>query len=863
MTTYPVTLMGVRRAEWVWRERPSAPPGFGGMFANARPFEQERNRFVYFRKTFTLTDAPDSALLHISADGRYQLFVNGALVGRGPARCDAAHQYYDSYDIAEHLRAGSNVIAVLGHSYGQFMAWYEPPRYEAARLLGCGGIFVQSDIQTGAETIHVDTDESWRYLESAAWQHDTSGGAVGFVEIYDARQAPVGWQEADYDDRAWQPAQVLIGATWPRTPPVRPFPFMTPRDIPPLMEEKRSPVRLERAAQVAEVSGTPNLPQQIGAETLADFTTCLIDGEKGLLDGSEAVIQTSRGQAVALVFDFGGTVTGRPVLEFTAPAGAIIDVGTSERLQDGHIEPREQSFLTSENIDRVIAREGRQTWERFEWTGFRYLQLTVRNAETPLTLHSVSLNFTSYPVEARGAFECSDSLLNDIWQAGANTLQLCMHDGFVDCPQREQRQFAGDGYVEALINFAAFGDPYLTGKMVRQFFQQQRIDGLTNTTAPGDGQEMGAYITDYCLYWIMTIREYVRYTGDAAIVQELYPGVERALTWFSHYVDDEGLLNNPPHWLFVDWAEVDKRGQSTAVNAQYAHTLEMAAELADIYGLPARAVEFRAQAESVKASINRLLWDDVRGAYVDCRVDGVQSTRISQQSNGFCLAYGVAAGTRRARVIAYVTDPARVGLTAWMPGNYQPPPFDEASDVVLAQPFCAHHLHRGLAVERTDLLLDNIRQRWGAMIAAGSTTIWEVWSADNSQCHAWSATPTFDLSSYVLGVMPLADGFAEALVAPHPADLAWARGRFPTPHGAIEVDWERADGRFSLTVDAPENVALQILLPLEAKRVAIDGQGVWVAGQATPPVNGWAIEASGQETRLTSTRGGGYSIVAE
>ena len=190
MTNYPVIQMGVRRAEWIWRERPSAPPGFGGMFANARPFEQERNRFVYFRKTFSLSAVPDSALLHISADGRYQLFVNGALIGRGPARCDAAHQYYDTYDVAAHLRAGENVIAVLGHSYGQFMAWYELPRYESARLLGCGGIFVQCDIHAGSETVQVDTDASWRYLESDAWQQDTPGGAVGFIEIYDARQAP-------------------------------------------------------------------------------------------------------------------------------------------------------------------------------------------------------------------------------------------------------------------------------------------------------------------------------------------------------------------------------------------------------------------------------------------------------------------------------------------------------------------------------------------------------------------------------------------------------------------------------------------------------------------------------------------------
>ncbi|HMT30093.1 MAG TPA: pyridoxal-phosphate dependent enzyme, partial [Bacteroidia bacterium] len=46
----------------------------------------------------------------------------------------------------------------------------------------------------------------------------------------------------------------------------------------------------------------------------------------------------------------------------------------------------------------------------------------------------------------------------------------------------------------------------------------------------------------------------------------------------------------------------------------------------------------------------------------------------------------------------------------------------KANDAVLAHPFCAHHLHRGLAqAGRSDLLLANIRERWGAMVDTGST----------------------------------------------------------------------------------------------------------------------------------------------
>ena len=81
MTTYPSTQMSERRAEWIWRQRPERPPGMAAIFGPPRSVADERNRFVYFRKSFELAEAVSSLTLHISADGRYQLFVNGTFVG--------------------------------------------------------------------------------------------------------------------------------------------------------------------------------------------------------------------------------------------------------------------------------------------------------------------------------------------------------------------------------------------------------------------------------------------------------------------------------------------------------------------------------------------------------------------------------------------------------------------------------------------------------------------------------------------------------------------------------------------------------------------------------------------------------------
>ncbi|MDQ2997220.1 MAG: hypothetical protein M3R61_09225 [Chloroflexota bacterium] len=70
------------------------------------------------------------------------------------------------------------------------------------------------------------------------------------------------------------------------------------------------------------------------------------------------------------------------------------------------------------------------------------------------------------------------------------------------------------------------------------------------------------------------------------------------------------------------------------------------------------------------------------------------------------------------------------------------------------------------------------------------------------------------ITTYVLGVQPTGVGFASALIAPHPGDLRWCRGRVPTPHGDIEVQWGNADGQpFTLRVHAPEGIELRLQLP--------------------------------------------------
>ncbi|MCB0610772.1 MAG: hypothetical protein KDD12_23830, partial [Lewinella sp.] len=73
----------------------------------------------HFRKTFDLATVPKSLAVHISADNRYELFVNGSRVCFGPAKGDLITYKYDIIDLAPFLKPGKNLLAVLVFNLGQ------------------------------------------------------------------------------------------------------------------------------------------------------------------------------------------------------------------------------------------------------------------------------------------------------------------------------------------------------------------------------------------------------------------------------------------------------------------------------------------------------------------------------------------------------------------------------------------------------------------------------------------------------------------------------------------------------------------------------------------------------------------------
>lgn len=74
--------------------------------------------YLNFRADVALQAVPKAAILHLSADSRYRLWVNGAFIGRGPERSWPSSMAVDARDVTAELRPGPNHIAVQVYSPG-------------------------------------------------------------------------------------------------------------------------------------------------------------------------------------------------------------------------------------------------------------------------------------------------------------------------------------------------------------------------------------------------------------------------------------------------------------------------------------------------------------------------------------------------------------------------------------------------------------------------------------------------------------------------------------------------------------------------------------------------------------------------
>ncbi len=169
-----------------------------------------QNNFAYFRKTFVVTNHPSLAKVYVTAHNDYLLYLNGQILGRGPARSNPyLYGQYNAYDVTRLLKNGTNVFAAMGHwqgNWGNAGINARPVFLLEARL----------DYPDGSSTT-VGTDDSWKVLAhtafietNATYFYSQNRAAIQL----DSRQEPIGWKNVGFNDSGWASATVVDGSDY-------------------------------------------------------------------------------------------------------------------------------------------------------------------------------------------------------------------------------------------------------------------------------------------------------------------------------------------------------------------------------------------------------------------------------------------------------------------------------------------------------------------------------------------------------------------------------------------------------------------------------------------------------------------------
>lgn len=712
----------------------------------------------YFRKTIDVAGKPATFIVHISADNRYKLYVNGKLISLGPARGDTYYWNYETVDLAPYLSAGKNTIAAL--------VWNEAQYSPAAQISVRTGFILQGN---SAKEEILNTNNTWKCMRDIG--HQPVPGyffAASRGEMVDMRQAVKGdWTATGYDDSAWFAAGKVAdgrlkgtawGIEW----------ALVPSSLPPREMTYQRLVQLRRADGVTVAPGFPEkkTPLTIPANTTA---TLVLD-------------QT---------FETNAYVT----LNFSGGKDAGISLGYAESLyakgSKGVIKGNRNDVEGKEFVARIDSLIGDgsqgQSFTTLNFRTYRYIRLIIQTKNDPLVVDDLYGTFTGYPFKRASVLNTDNTEMKQMLDIGWRTVRLNAWETYTDCPYYEQLQYIGDTRIQAMISYYNTSDNRLARNALNQMDHSRLPEGVTASCYPSRGTQV---ISTFSLWYICMLHDYWMYRGDNDFIKNKLQGERGVLDFFSKYQQADGSLKDTPYWAFVDWAgnmwgEVKGKDGSAAIyDLQLLWAYQWAAEMEAKIGLHDYAVLYNKKAAQLKATIQRKYWDAGRKLYADTR----ERKGFSQHVNALAILTGTVGN-------AYIPAVAK-GLL---------------KDTSLTQ--CSVYFKYYLNQALVKAGLGNDYMNWMGIyrqnIAMGLTT-WAEYSDVNttrSDCHAWGASPNIEFFRTVLGIDSYAPGFAKIKIEPHLGTLKDISGEIPHPNGKVFAGYKFEKGHWQIHVNLPHTTS--------------------------------------------------------
>jgi alpha-L-rhamnosidase len=769
---FPISQTGILFQRYYW---PASWIGLPG--GDAAPFVHG------FRLT---VDQAEDALIrcYVSADERYELYLDGERLACGPERGSAEAWYYDTLELS--ITAGRHLLFARVWALGS-KAPYAQCSVRPGFLLGV------EEPSGGADARWSTGLAPWEGKRIPGYEWiDTDIGFDGFT----GKKLRVHGHDYPWDIErgaggGWTRAAINSQAATPHPTDLDPIRLLAPGSLPQMM---RRPMPAGRVRFVEEVSRVSEIrrhridPPNHLPEWAAKIQKLLEDGTplhvppdrrfRAIIDLQNYFcaypqIQVSSGR------EGRATLNWAEALFINVPPEADYPKGHRDQIDGNYFAGQGDTFIFDGGANRIYT----TLW----WEAGRFVELLIETRGQELVVEKLAFAETRYPLEPESRFTASDPRLEKIAPVLLRSLQVNAHETFMDCPYYEQLNYTGDTLIDCLVVYTNTGDVRLPRKSLQLFHDSRIPQGLTQSRFPCRVRQ---FIPTFSLLWVSMLRNHAWWRGEKEFIQSLLPGARAVIDAHLRHVNPQGLLTNLRGWNFLDWVpgweagappHGDQGDVSGPLNWLFVYALQAMVELETFAGEKELAARYQRLAEAHAQAASRNFWNDERGLFAD----DLEQRHFSEHAQ--CLALlsgrtGAGPAARAAQALLHAPDLKRCSIyfTHYL--------FETLRQ--LGQP--------GAFFQRLDY--------WLNLPAQGFVTTPEQPEPSRSDCHAWGSHPLFHFYATILGIRPASPGFAEVEIRPQLGHLQQARGRMVHPHGWIEVDLWRTGERLEGTVTLPAGI---------------------------------------------------------
>lgn len=713
-----------------------------------------------FTKDINLSEKPSTYVVHVSADNRYKLLVNGKLTSLGPASGDVNHWNYETVDLAPYLSQGENSIDAIVWNDGRWRPIMQISMQTA--------FILQGDTKREYD---INTNNSWRYSKITAYkpieQKVNGYYALGPGEFLDMNLLTSSSKEDNWREVQTVGVGVSKGSNtllpsgeWMLVPSLLP-----PREM-----------TLQRLSKTRHVEGIA-VPSSFPA-TKSDITI-------------------PANTSATLLLDQTYLTNAYPTLIYSKGKDASVSIGYAESLYGENLVKGNRNDIDGKSFvgrhDSIICNGfENQNYTPLSWRTYRYVQLKIETKEEPLVINDIYGTFTGYPFKNNAAFDSEVPLLNDILQIGWRTARLCAVETYFDCPYYEQLQYIGDTRIQAMVSYYNSGDDRLARNAINLGDYSRMPEGITQSRYPSSQNQI---IPPYSLFWIGMVYDYYRYRPDSDFVRSKLRGVRQILAFFSDYQQADGSLKDSPYWNFTDWAEGSPRawkfgtpplgsdGSSSVLDLQLLWALQVAAELENSIGDKVLAQRYVDQVNLLKKTIYSKYWDSNKGLFAD----NIEKNVFSEHANALAILTEMVIGEDANKMYLRIKN---------------------TPDLIKTSIYFQYYLNE--AMTKAGCGNDYLKQLdiWKKNIELGLTT----WGEDSnvagtrSDCHAWGSSPNIEFYRTVLGIDSDGAGFSKVRIEPHLGELTKISGSIPHWDGNISVSYILNKNKWNITISLPDKL---------------------------------------------------------